>query len=78
MRNIPMVQGSMYDLETLYVLSEIQKYDPELATHCINTENYVRNMITYLGKEDEDLYTAALYCSSKSRDLNGESVQKTF
>lgn len=57
---IPMVQGSMYDLETLYVLSEIQKYDPELATHCINTENYVRNMLTYLGKEDEDLCTAAL------------------
>ena len=47
-------------VETLYVLSEIQKYNPELATHCINTKNYVRNMLTYLGKEDEDLYTAAL------------------
>lgn len=54
------VDGKVYDWDTLRVLSDIWDYDQEVFAHCIRTENYVRNMLEYLGKEDEELCNAAL------------------
>ena len=55
-----MFEGGGYDLNLLRILTIINQYDPDLLTHCINTEKYVKGILSNLNLVNQDLCIAAV------------------